>query len=303
MENNNELKRYKISTYILSVVCLILLGVVIFSSLKVKTIVVEKNKAEILSTELQSELDSLVINHERIKQEYGAVTSKLTERDSVIQANTEEIRKLIARQADYNKIKRKLELLRTISQDYVLRIDSISRVNQELVSENKKIKEDVTKYKQNATEFEQETVSLKEKINTAARLKAYGVSAKAFNLKSNGTKEEQTDRSRKTERIKVSFTLSENSVAESGNKNIYCRIARPDGKVLIIGDGDAYSFDTEGQKLQYSIKQQVSYDKKSMNISLIWNVIDSKNEMIPGKYFAMVYIDGYQIGEASFVLK
>lgn len=303
MENNKELKRYKIATYSLSVACLILIGIIVFSSLKVQTIVVEKDKAQLLSTELQSELDSLVINHERIKQEYGAVASKLTEKDSIIQANAEEIRKLIARQADYNKIKRKLELLRNISQEYVLRIDSISRVNQELVTENKKIKEDVNKYKQNATQFEQETVTLKEKINTAARLKAYGVSAKAYDLKSNGTKEEQTDRSRKTERIKVSFTLSENPVAEPGNKNIYCRIARPDGKVLYIGDGDAYSFDAEGQKLQYSIKQQVNYDKKSMNVTLIWNVLDKKSEITPGKYYAMIYIDGYQIGEASFELK
>lgn len=303
MENNKELKRYKIATYSLSIVCLVLVGIIIFSSIRVKTIVVEKNKAEVLSTELQSELDSLLINHERIKTEYGEVSAKLTEKDSVIQANAEEIRKLIARQADYNKIKRKLELLRVISQEYVLRIDSISRVNQELVTENKKIKEDVTKYKQNATNFEAETVTLKEKINTAAKLKAYAVTARTFDLKSDKKKEEATDRARRTERIKVSFTLSENPVAEAGLKNVYCRIARPDGKVFYVDNTDAYSFDAEGQKLQYSIKQQVNYEKKALNVTLIWDVKDPKVDLIAGKYYAMVYIDGYQIGEASFDLK
>lgn len=303
MENNKELKRYKIATYSLSIVCLVLVGIIIFSSIRVKTIVVEKNKAEVLSTELQSELDSLLINHERIKTEYGEVSAKLTEKDSVIQANAEEIRKLIARQADYNKIKRKLELLRVISQEYVLRIDSISRVNQELVTENKKIKEDVTKYKQNATNFEAETVTLKEKINTAAKLKAYAVTARTFDLKSDKKKEEATDRARRTERIKVSFTLSENPVAEAGLKNVYCRIARPDGKVFYVDNSDAYSFDAEGQKLQYSIKQQVNYEKKALNVTLIWDVKDPKVDLIAGKYYAMVYIDGYQIGEASFDLK
>jgi len=57
MENNKELKRYKIATYSLSVACLILIGIIVFSSLKVQTIVVEKDKAQLLSTELQSELD------------------------------------------------------------------------------------------------------------------------------------------------------------------------------------------------------------------------------------------------------
>lgn len=303
MENNRELKRYKIATYSLSVLCLILLGFVIFSSIQVKTIVIGKNKAEFMSKELQSELDSLLISHERIKEEYSDVTSKLTEKDSVIQANAEEIRKLIARQADYNKIKRKLELLRNISQEYVLRIDSISRVNQELVTENKKIKEDVTKYKQNATNYEQETVTLKEKINSAAKLKAYAVSARTFDLKSDKKKEEPTDRVRRTERIKVSFTLSENPVAESGSKNIYCRIARPDGKILFIDDTEAYTFEAEGIKMQYSVKQQISYDKKAMNVTLVWDVKDPKTELLAGKYYAMVYVDGYQIGEASFDLK
>ncbi|MDD2344993.1 MAG: hypothetical protein PHY85_02500, partial [Bacteroidales bacterium] len=129
------------------------------------------------------------------------------------------------------------------------------------------------------------------------------INARAINVKSGGKKEEQTDRVRRTNRIKVSFTLSENPVAEEGLKTIYCRIARPDGKVLYIDDSDAYSFETNGEKLQYSIKQQINYDKKATNLTLTWDVKDTKAEIIAGRYYAMVYVDGYQIGEGTFELR
>lgn len=303
MEANNELKKYKKITYILGITVVLLLVTTIYSLFNVRTVIVERDKAENISLELQTELDSLLINHEKIKEEYGELSGQLTERDSIIQANAEEIRKLIARQADYNRIKKKLDLLRVISQDYVVRIDSLSRVNEELVTENKKIRQDVDRYKQTTTTLEAETEDLKGKISTAARLKAYSISARAINVKSGGKKEEPTDRARRTDRIKVSFTLSENPVAEAGSKNIYCRIARPDGKVLYIDDSEAYSFDVNGEKLQYSIKQQINYDKKAMNVTLTWDVRDAKNEIIAGRYYAMVYIDGYQIGEGTFELK
>jgi len=303
MEANSELKKYKKATYVLGVIVLILLATTIYSLLNVRTVVVERNKAENINTELQTELDSLLINHERIKEEYGELSVQLIESDSIIQASAAEIRSLISRQADYNRIKKKLNLLRGISQDYVVRLDSISKVNEELVTENRKIRQDVDRYKQTTTTLEEQTENLKGQISNAARLKAYGINARAINVKSGGKKEEQTDRVRRTNRIKVSFTLSENPVAEEGLKNIYCRIARPDGKVLYIDDSDAYSFETNGEKLQYSIKQQINYDKKATNLTLTWDVKDTKAEIIAGRYYAMVYVDGYQIGEGTFELR
>lgn len=303
MEANNELKKYKKITYILGVLVLILLATTIYSLLNVRTVIVERDKAENTRIELQTELDSLLINHERIKEEYGELSVQLLESDSIIQANAAEIRSLISRQADYNRIKKKLDLLRGISQDYVVRLDSISKVNEELVTENKKIKQDVDRYKQTTTTLEEQTENLKGQISNAARLKAYSINARAVNVKSGGKKEEQTDRVRRTDRIKVSFTLSENPVAEEGTKNIYCRIARPDGKVLYIDDSDAYSFEANGEKLQYSIKQQINYDKKATNLSLTWDVKDAKTEIIAGRYYAMVYVDGYKIGEGTFELR
>ena len=66
--------------------------------------------------ELQSELDSLLAEHNRIKEQYGELSDQLSEKDSIIMANAAEIEKMINSQADYNRIKKQLERLQNISQ-------------------------------------------------------------------------------------------------------------------------------------------------------------------------------------------
>lgn len=303
MEKNKEIKKFKVATIVLSVLVLSLLIALIFTSVKVKTIVVEKDKAGEVTTELKSELDSLMNQHELIKKEYAAMSGKLTEKDSLIAVNAEEINKLIAANADYRKIKKKLDLLRNMTQGYVQKIDSLYRVNSVLTTENSKFREDIDKYKEATTTLEIDKKNLTEKVTSAAKLKAYGVNAKAVKLKSKGAKEEVVDKASRAERFKVTFTLSENSVAAAGSKTIYCRIARPDGKVLMVGEDDANSFVSSGNRLQFSLKKEIQYDNSAQNITLNWDVKNEKEEAIKGRYFVILYIDGYQIGEGSFDLK
>jgi hypothetical protein len=303
METNKELKRYKIATVCLSIAVIILAIALIFTNVRVKTIVVEKDKAGAQTVELKSELDSLMHQHELIKKEYAQISGKLSEKDSIIAANAEEINKLISINADYRKVKKKLDLLRNMTQGYLNQIDSLIKVNNVLVNENTKYKTDITKYKETTTTLETEKQNLTNKVNTAAKLKAYSIVAKAIDLRSGGTKEEVTEKARKTERIKVTFTLSENPVAAAGTKTIYCRIARPDGKILILGDDDAHSFVTGDNRLQYSVKKDIEYNNTSQTVTLNWDIKNAKEEAVKGRYYVILYVDGYQIGESSFDLK
>ena len=58
--------------------------------------------------DLVRQLDSLKAEHARIKAEAGDLADSLSQKDSVIMAQIAEIEGLMARQADYNSIKRKL---------------------------------------------------------------------------------------------------------------------------------------------------------------------------------------------------
>ncbi|MDE6694508.1 MAG: hypothetical protein K2J57_01595, partial [Bacteroidales bacterium] len=125
--------------YWVIILLVIALGASLYYGVRVS---VQKQESYAHGVELQSELNQVMDEYNTVKFENQDLSSQLSEKDSVIMANRKEIEKLIASQADYRKIKRKLELLRAITQDYVVRIDSLVTVNKQLEEENIQMKEE-----------------------------------------------------------------------------------------------------------------------------------------------------------------
>src|ERR1035437_8929087 len=84
----------KIVIIILSVVVLALAGLLIVTKTKMNTIVLKQDKAETKNQQLQRQLDSLVTEHNKIKEAYGSLSGKLAARDSDIRKKADEIQKL-----------------------------------------------------------------------------------------------------------------------------------------------------------------------------------------------------------------
>ena len=135
-----EVKKYKKLTIIFVIISIVLACLLVFSFLNVKQINVEKEQSIVLQEELQEELDSILFEYENIKQSYGDLNDQLSERDSAIVAQAKEIERLIASQADYRRIKKKLELLQNQGKEYVRLLDSLYVVNKELTIENQEVK-------------------------------------------------------------------------------------------------------------------------------------------------------------------
>ncbi len=302
-ENNSQEKKYKRIIAILLFVITLLVVWLIFEKSKIHTIYLEKTATVAHNTELQSELDSLLNEHAKIKAEYGDLTGQLSVKDSLILANAGEIQKLIASQGDYKKTKRKLELLRNIAQNYVSQLDSLYKVNQALTDENVKIKKDFSNERQITTELSKDKQALSEKVTMASTLKAYNVKVTTVKLRSGGTKETQSDKAKRIGRVNICFTISENKIATSGMKTVYVRIARPDNVIVSEGKDDMYTFEYQGQKIQYSMKKEINYDNKAQEICLSWTKKDDKTPAMIGKYNVSLFVDGYEIGQSQFELK
>ncbi|MEI8203616.1 MAG: hypothetical protein WCH34_11420 [Bacteroidota bacterium] len=300
MENTKKLRTIIIIEAIVIIILAILL---ITQTSRVNTIVVQQQQTAELNTGLKTELDSLMKEHTKIKEEYGNLTNKLSAKDSLIQADAQEIEKLINSQADYNKIKKKLSLLRNMTQGYISQIDSLYRVNKQLNEENTFIKGEFTKEKDKTQSLVKDKDELTEKVNLAAVLKAYNVTAQPIRMKSSGKKEEAVDKARRVEKIKICFTLAENPVAKAGNRMVYIRIARPDNKIVTMGSEDVYSFMFKGQRLQYSIKKEVDYQNAAMNVCMYWEKQNPKEEAMKGVYKVNVFLEDTEIGQGQFELK
>lgn len=251
---------------------------------------------EELNMELQMELDSVLADYNQVKLEYDSI---LVDKDSIIQASAQEIQQLIARQADYNRIRRQLNGLREVTQNYVKEIDSLVTANQVLRAENVQIREEIIQVRARTTALAQDKEVLEEKVEMAATLRAYQLDASAIRIRGAG-REEETDRARRAEQIKVCFSLAENPIAPQGDRNIYVRIAAPDGNILRISDDDAYSFIHSRDTLQFSLRGVVDYRNQEISKCLYWQRLA---EFEPGVYLISLYSDEIKLGETSVALR
>ncbi|NCA85949.1 MAG: hypothetical protein EOM83_10290 [Clostridia bacterium] len=265
---------------------------------KVEDMTVEK---EMMRTELQNELNALLQEHNEVKTNYGRLSDTLASRDSLIQANASEIKQLLNYKWEYFQIKKKLDRLRDVAKGYVNQMDSLYRVNEDLKQENQRIRENFkTEQVKNVTLQEQRT-ELETIVQNASVLRAYNI--KSTGIRQRGSRQKETDKANRADRVQVCFTLGENMLVKPGTKTVYFRISRPDGIVLVYDTGDEYTFMANDTKLQYSIKRDVKYEGKSMDLCVYWDKKDSDESAMEGRYLVSVYMDGQIIGESSFELR
>ena len=271
------------------------------SSLKTEKETLEAEK-EMQRLDFQAEVDSLMKVHNELKDNYGELSQQLAEKDSIIQADAVEIKKLLDSQWDYYRVKKKLAALQEISQHYVRQMDSLYTVNRELVAENERIREEFQNERRQNTNLTRQKEELTNKVNQAATLKLFNYSAQAVRFKGNGG-EASTDRASRAERIRIDFTVAANDIVQPGTKLFYVRIADPKRAIISKGTGDEYAFKSNGETLQFTEKVRVNYDGKETAVRAYY-VKPNGVEMMPGTYFIDVYEEGGKlIGQTAIDLK
>lgn len=265
-----------------------------------KEIVLQEKDSGNVQMELQSQLDSLLAEHERVKVSYGELSNSLSERDSIINAKAREIKQLLSNKSELAVVKRKLAQLQQITQVYEQQVDSLFTVNRKLKAENEKIKIDFNLEQQKTNDLSKDKEILKEKITGAAVLKAYKIISVAY--KSRGVdKDKETDKASRTDKIKVCFTVSENKLVSSGYKRFFVRIAGPDNAILTRGP--AYTFQFLGQTLQFSAMETLNYEGDAADVCTFFERPVNGADLTKGRYVVNVFTEDREIGQASFELK
>lgn len=308
MDDNKELIKNKKESgsdiWMYIVIVIMALGIIGVSlwllSVKstMKELLAEKETQKV---EIQNELQSLLVEHEKIKVSYGEVSDSLMGMDSVIRANAVEIKKMLNYKWEYYKIKKKLSKLQGIAQGYVRQMDSIVTVNRDLVEENLQIKEEIKIEKRKNQQLEQQTVALSGIVNEASVFKVYNLSADPIHEKGGG-KEIVTDKIRRVDLVRVCFTIGENKIIEPGKKVIYVRIAQPDKKILLEKRDDDHSFMYQGEILQYTIMEEIDYANEPIDLCFRWHKRASK-ELIPGLYHVDIFEGDVNIAHSLFELR
>jgi hypothetical protein len=304
MDSENK-KKTNQPYWLYALLGLLVIGLIIAlvsrSSLKTEKEALEAEK-EMQRLDFQAEVDSLMKVHNELKESYGELSLELAEKDSIIQADAVEIKKLLDSQWDYNRIKKKVAALQDISQRYVRQMDSLYTVNRELVAENERIREEFQAERRQNTTLTRQKEELTNKVNQAATMRISNYKAKAVRFKGSG-KESDTDRASRTERIRIDFNVAANELIEPGTKLFYVRIADPKRAIISKGTGDEYSFKSNGETLQFTEKVRVNYDGTETAVRAYYVKPDAY-ELMPGTYFIDVYEQGGKlIGQTTVDLK
>jgi hypothetical protein len=288
---------YKITIGILVVIIAVMAYLMINQKKEVITISQTANSEK---AELQRQLDSLIAEHERVKATYGALGDSLLEKDSIIRVKANEIRKLLGVSSELSFVKQKLVQLQMITKGYERQIDSLYTVNRKLRQENEKIRTDYNLEQQKTADLSKDKEQLNEKINGAAVLKAYKVTATPLKIRGEN-REKITDKASRTDKIKVCFTVSENKLVSPGYQRFFVRIARPDNTIL--SRGQAYTFQFLGQTLQFSAMETLNYEGESADICTYYEQPAKATDLPKGRYVVTIFTEDRQIGESAFELK
>jgi predicted nucleic acid-binding Zn-ribbon protein len=245
---------------------------------------------------IKTELTHMVASYDSLKTQDIALNDEMQTAQGKVKdllVEIEQTQKISA--GRIKKYQDEITTLRAIMRDYVVQVDSLNRRNEQLMAENTQVKEDYKKVENENTRLNQETQKLQKNLERAAQLEAQELSAEPINNRS-----KPTHFANRTEKIKISLTLSSNVTTKRGTKNIYIRIRRPDQILLCKSPNDLFPF--EDLKIQYSAAREVNYEGDQLPVNIYWDNT-GESEFVAGQYTVDVFVDGNNIGTTTFELK
>jgi cell division protein FtsL len=305
MENNQEEKKSNKKT-LLILLALLLISNITFIGLWIQ----EKGK----TTQIFVEKEQVTADRENVKTELLQLQEEyasLQTNDQAVQKELEEKRAQIAElleQAEkhkndayiISKLKKETESLRKIMKHFVVEIDSLNTLNKTITEEKEKVKADLSTEKGRTSQLAKEKEDLQKTVSIGSILKAENPTAKGVKFKSGGSKEVETTKASRVEKIKVSFVLGENKIAKSGTKSVYVRIVTPDGKELTKSAEDGNMIKFNGSRGYYAAKQDVVYGNDDAAVDVF---CASPSPFVPGKYLIDIICEEAVIGQTSITLK
>ena len=255
--------------------------------------------------ELQKELEDAAMRYDILKSNNTKLDSTITAKDRDIAEKRTRIQSLLnkanATAAELGEAKRLIASLNGDLEGYQARVEMLEGEKIQLTKE----KQAVTQQRDVARrEYDSASVVIKEKedlLNVGSTLQASNFSIVGVEEKRSG-KEKSTSTAKRVDKLRISFDLNENLIAQSGTKEIFVCITAPDGTPVAVEALGSGTFSTrDGQQKFYTQKLNVNYTQnKKQTVTFDWK---QNTNFSVGNYKIEVYNNGFKVGEASRPLK
>ena len=240
--------------------------------------------------EMQNEYEEFARQYEELQTQINndSLIAQLEKEQKRIEELQEELRRTKSNDAaEIMRLKQELATLREILRQYIMQIDSLNHLNQQLNQENQSLRTQNAQAQVHITNLTTEKETLTDKVAIASQLDATGVSAIGKNKRGKAAK-----KIKDVKKFQISFNISRNVTAQTGMKSIYVRIMTPTNEVLTQGG----TFNYENRTLEYSIRKDIEYTGEEQAITVYWDV---NQTLMGGQYRVDIFADGNRIGGTS----
>lgn len=289
--------------YFLIVVVLALLGTDVYLYL-------QKNKADTKivyqddeRNRLKIELDSLEAQIEQVNTGKAKMSTEMRAKNDSLQEKIKVLRSQLAKgkltKAELVKAQEDVKQLRYFVTKYTADIEELKKQNTSLTTERDTLKTNLATTSEKAATLAKQNEDLDSKVKIASALKLGNCNIVAYKIKGSG-KEVDVTRASPAKKIKINFTVADNSIAEKRLHDIYVRVLDPTGN-LITDPKDAGTFSSDGQDLQYSYKTSIDFKNDGTGYTIDW--VNPAPPFQKGTYTVLLYSDGSKMGQSTFSLK
>ncbi len=260
--------------------------------------------AKALQTELtttKTDKESVMKDLEELKATYDAAIAENTSMSEELIAEREKVANLISDLkkskgdvASMAKYKNQYFALETKMKGLMQEVEVLKKENATLTTQRDSTVMVLGEAKKYNEVLVGQNEELTKTVEIASKLTVSNLKTAAYKMRSSG-KQIETEKARRADILKISFTIAENKVAKTGDKTYYVQVI--DSKNNVLGEKKTETF--ADKSLTYSFSTVVQYENQSVNVT----------QDLPGKdfekgtYFVNVFDKGELVSKSSFSLK
>ena len=291
-KNNNGLK------VLAGILGVILLGTIIYAV----NLYQDSKKNEAI---LMKEKELVVEDLTSLKSEYDKANMESNQPNEELVAARDNLAKYIdsvsdmkADLANLSRYRRQVGVLKKEREELLRQVDSLKQSNTLIAMQRDSTFVELEKQNVFNDSLVVQNTQLADAVQRGSALNLTGFVVDAVRERNNGTLRSTTS-AKRTDRLKVCFTVADNVIAEAGDREFYIEVLDPNGNVM--GGTNSKTME-EGASITYTKNTNFFYENAALDVCDY--ISNYAGEFQKGNYMVNVYDDGLKLlGTSKFELK
>ena len=278
--------------YALAAVAVLLAGALAYVWFQKSSLVKDLNLEK---EDLTEQIVALQQDYDNLSSDYEAINSQLDSSREEVSQLVERIKQTDAtNRAKMRQYEKELGTLRSIMRNYIVQIDSLNTLNQQLSAEADAARKDAASSRRQNEALNKQVNELSGQVAAGSVIKARGIILEPYSAQ-----DKVTDRSSRVVRMLTTLSLVENDLAPKGPVRVYIVVKAPDGTILT--NANSTGFESGGEARTASASREVDYEGKEVELSIYLNDLTAR--CVKGVYTVEAYTAQGYLGSAETMLR